>query len=47
MEWTLAWRLFRRELKQGQLVLIVLALTRPLGQIRFDLVRLSINQLTP
>lgn len=27
MEWTLAWRLFRRELKQGQLVLIVLALT--------------------
>ncbi|QUN07561.1 FtsX-like permease family protein [Shewanella yunxiaonensis] len=27
MEWTLAWRLFKRELKQGQLLLIILALT--------------------
>lgn len=27
MAWTLAWRLFRRELKQGQLLLIILALT--------------------
>ncbi|WP_417761607.1 ABC transporter permease [Shewanella sp.] len=27
MEWQLAWRLFNRELKQGQLLLIILALT--------------------
>ncbi len=27
MEWRIAWRLFKRELAQGQLVLIVLAIT--------------------
>ncbi|MBB1382553.1 ABC transporter permease, partial [Shewanella sp. SR41-2] len=27
MEWQIAWRLFKRELAQGQLILIVLAIT--------------------